>query len=154
MQLVGTFGHLFYPNIWSHWWFSNLTCDRRNSTSIPALFWLERGLNRTVYNGLQWRVNRSKIVPFANLILVPLLTWKIWVPIALKVAVRNWAKISTNSNVVSAIRTIVAYSQRTLTYGRVSLYGRPPVYFVWIQLLYICWMSNSFTCLDSAALLM
>ena len=38
------------------------------------------------------------------------------------------------------------YHQRTLTYGKVSLYGWPPIYFVWIQLLCFCWISNSFTC--------
>ena len=37
--------------------------------------------------------------------------------------------------------------QKTLTLGEVSLYGWPPVYFAWIQLLCQCWISKSFTCL-------
>ena len=35
--------------------------------------------------------------------------------------------------------------QRTLTLGEVSRYGWPPVYFVSIQLLCLCLISNSFT---------
>ena len=36
---------------------------------------------------------------------------------------------------------------RTPTYEEVSLYSWHPVYFVWIQLLHLCWISISFTCL-------
>ena len=39
------------------------------------------------------------------------------------------------------------HEQRILTKGEVSLYGWPPVYFVWIQLLCLRWMNNSFACL-------
>ena len=39
------------------------------------------------------------------------------------------------------------WQQRTLTIGEVSLYIWPPVYFLWIQLLCLCWMNNCFTCL-------
>ena len=38
-------------------------------------------------------------------------------------------------------------NKRKLTWGDVSLYGWPPVYFVWIQLLCLFWISISFTCL-------
>ena len=37
--------------------------------------------------------------------------------------------------------------QRTLTYSEVSLYGWPPAYFVYIQLLCLCCINSSFTCL-------
>ena len=37
--------------------------------------------------------------------------------------------------------------KRSLTYGEVSLYSRRPVLLVWIQLLCLCWINNSFACL-------
>ena len=37
--------------------------------------------------------------------------------------------------------------QRTITYGEVTQYFWVPDNFVWIQLLYLCWMNYSFTCL-------
>ena len=44
----------------------------------------------------------------------------------------------------SLINSSLVYSENT-NLGEVSLYGWPPIYFVEVQLLCLCWISNCFT---------
>ena len=51
---------------------------------------------------------------------------------------------------VQSHRTTTSFlrlAHRSLTYEEVLLHGEPWVYFVWIQLLCLCWMIGSLTCL-------
>ena len=53
----------------------------------------------------------------------------------------------TKSKWLQSIRKMMRSVQRILPQGEVSMNGRPPVYFVWIQLLCLRRMNNFFTSL-------
>ena len=63
-------------------------------------------------------------------------------------------RLNTSENVLNVVRNNQScelyqqtFRQRTLTFVEVSLHSWSPVYFVWILLLSLWWMNNSFHCL-------
>ena len=74
--------------------------------------------------------------------------WSHWPPCRVQ-TIWKWFSCQKDSNLDRQRRCCVRWplDQRTLVWWEVLPYGWPPVYFVWIHLLCLCWISNSFTCL-------
>ena len=60
----------------------------------------------------------------------------------------SWNRLlSLTYNVTLFAYICVTRDSESTSLREVSLLGWLPVYFVWIQLLYLCWRNNSITCL-------
>ena len=125
-----------------------------HTTAKPTAFWLSAITRRTVLLGFE---SRASSAPWTSS------TPEVWreakIPDRFTTAAgcrRNVERFSKygkrpthtmNLQKINNCRKNGWFIQRILTWGEVSLYGWRPVYLVWIQLLCLCWINNSFTCL-------